>query len=259
METRANYVLIGLFTLAVIAGAFGFVYWFHHIGGVAVRNYYRVVFQGPIGGLRTGAQVNFNGVRVGEVVDLGLDAADPKQALVTISVASGTPLRSDTRVSLEFQGLTGIATLSLKGGDTAAPLIERKDNELPTLIAASSASQDVMQAARDTLSRIDALVAENQAAIKSSIKSIETFTGVDTMIGGPEGKGDVPEAVRAIKNAAENLDKKIDGLVGDGRRTLNVIERAVRNIDENPSRLIFGGGKPGNPPAQQRRQPAPVQ
>ena len=35
METRANYVLIGLFTLAVIVGAFGFVYWFHHVGGVA--------------------------------------------------------------------------------------------------------------------------------------------------------------------------------------------------------------------------------
>jgi len=275
METRANYVLIGLFTLAVIVSAFGFVYWFHHIGGVAVRNYYRVVFQGPIGGLRTGAQVNFNGIRVGEVVDLGLDPLDPKQALVTISVASGTPLRSDTRVSLEFQGLTGIATLSLKGGDTAAAPIERKDNELPTLIATSSASQDVMQAARDTLARIDGLVAENQAAIKNSIKSIETFTdtlaknsgridriiaGVDNMIGGPDGKGDVPEAVRAIKSAAENLDKKIDGLVVDGRRTLNVIERAVRNIDENPSRLIFGGGKPGNAPAaQQQQRRAPTQ
>ncbi len=70
METRANYVLIGLFTLAVIFGAFGFVYWFHHVGGVAVRHYYRVVFQGPIGGLRTGAQVNFNGIRAGEVVEL---------------------------------------------------------------------------------------------------------------------------------------------------------------------------------------------
>ena len=271
METRANYVLIGLFTRALIVGAFGFVDWVHHIGGVAVRNYYRVVFQGPIGGLRTGAQVNFNGIRVGEVVDLGLDPADPKQALVTISVASGTPLRSDTRVSLEFQGLTGIATLALKGGDPAAAPIERKDNELPTLIAASSASQDVMQAARDTLSRIDGLVAENQAAIKIAIKNIETFTdtlaksspkieriisGVDNLIGGPEGKGDVPDAVRAIKNTAENLDKKIDGLVGDGRRTLGVIERAVRNLDENPSRLIFGGGKPGNPPpAQQQRRP----
>jgi phospholipid/cholesterol/gamma-HCH transport system substrate-binding protein len=272
METRANYVLIGLFTLAVLVGAFGFVYWFHHIGGVAVRNYYRVVFQGPISGLRTGAQVNFNGIRVGEVVDLGLDPADPKQALVTLSVAGGTPLRSDTKVSLEFQGLTGIATLSLKGGDPAAPLIERKDNELPTLIAASSASQDVMQAARDTLSRIDGVVAENQAAIRASIKNIETFTetlaknsnrldriiaGVDNMIGGPEGKGDIPDAVRAIKTTAENLDKKIDGLVGDGRRTLGVIERAVRNLDENPSRLIFGGGKPGNAPPP-KRQPGPT-
>ena len=77
------------------------------------------------------------------------------------------------------------------------------------------------------------------------------IAGVDNLIGGPEGKGDVPDAVRAIKNTAENLDKKIDGLVGDGRRTLGVIERAVRNLDENPSRLIFGGGKPGNPPPAQ--------
>jgi phospholipid/cholesterol/gamma-HCH transport system substrate-binding protein len=276
METRANYVLIGLFTLATIVGAFGFVYWFHHIGGVAVRNYYRVVFQGPIGGLRTGAQVSFNGIRVGEVVELTLDPNDPKQALATISVAQGTPLRSDTKASLEFQGLTGIATLALKGGDSAAAPIERKENELPTLIATASASQDLMQAARDSLSRIDQaitrvdeMVAENRAAIKTSLKNIETFTdtlaksspkierivaGVDNLIGGPEGKGDVPEAVRAIKGAAENLDKRIEGLVSDGRRTLGVIERAVRNLDENPSRLIFGGGKPGNAPVQQQPQ-----
>ncbi|GIK79257.1 MAG: MCE family protein [Pseudorhodoplanes sp.] len=261
METRANYVLIGLFTLAVLVGAFGFVYWFHHVGGTTVRNYYRVVFQGPIGGLRTGAPVSFNGIRVGDVVDLGLDPNDPRQALVTISVASGTPLRSDTRASLEFQGLTGIATLSLRGGSPDAAPVPRKDNELPTLTAGSSASQDVMQAARDTLSRIDGIIIENQASLKNSLRNIETFTqalarnteridriiaGVDTMVGGPEGKGDIPDAVRAIKSTAENLDKKLDGLVTDGRRTLGVIERTVRNFDENPTRLIFGGGKPAN-------------
>ena len=95
---------------------------------------------------------------------------------------------------------------------------------------------------------------------RAPARSNDIIAGVDNMIGGPEGKGDIPDAVRAIKNTAENLDKKIDGLVGDGRRTLDVIERAVRNLDENPSRLIFGGGKPGNPPpAQQqpRRQATP--
>ena len=48
METRANYVLIGLFTLAVIVGAFSFVYWFSNNSGPGVRTAYRVVFQGPI-------------------------------------------------------------------------------------------------------------------------------------------------------------------------------------------------------------------
>ena len=39
METRANYVLIGLFTLAVILGGFGFVYWFNTIGAAGVPAY----------------------------------------------------------------------------------------------------------------------------------------------------------------------------------------------------------------------------
>ncbi len=312
METRANYVLIGLFTLAVIVGAFGFVYWFHHVGGVAARSHYKVVFQGPIGGLRAGAQVNFNGIRVGEVVALGLDPADPQQSLVTISVDANTPVRADTRVSLEFQGLTGIATLALTGGAPGSAPLARKDGQVPVLTADRVASQDMMQAARDTLNRIDNLIAENQVALKNSIKSIETFTaalarnadkidgivvgidtftqtlsrnsekvdnivasldtftqtlaknsnrvdsilaGLDGMIGGPDGKGDIPEAARAIRNAAENLDKRVDVLVSEGRRTLGVIEKTVRNFDENPTRLIFGGGRPANrpAPAQQRR------
>ena len=101
METRANYILVGLFTLAVIAGAFGFVYWFHHIGGTGERAEYRVAFQGPVAGLRTGATVSFNGIRVGEVTAMQLDPNDPKQSLVTVSVEKGTPVRSDTTVSDE--------------------------------------------------------------------------------------------------------------------------------------------------------------
>src|SRR5665213_2817226 len=108
METRANYVLIGFFTLAVVAAAFAFVYWFRHTGGTGERAVYRVIFSGPVSGLRTGSPVNFNGIRVGEVSDLNLDTVDPKKVDVTISVDPSTPIRSDTAISLEFQGLTGI-------------------------------------------------------------------------------------------------------------------------------------------------------
>lgn len=295
METRANYILIGCFTLAVIMGAFGFVYWFHHVGGTGERMSYRVVFQGPIGGLRSGASVTFNGIRVGEVTDLALDPKDPKQALATISVNTDTPIRADTEVALDSQGLTGIAVLALRGGSASAGPVTEKSGDLPLLTAGSSASQDMMAAARDVARRIDALLAENQEAVKKSLRNIEAFTdmlsrnsdslqtsvrnieafttslsknseridnivaGVDRIMGGADGKGDVPEAVRAFKVLAENLDKKLDGLIVDGRRTLNTIDRAVRNFDENPSRIIFGGGRPATTGAQPRRPLGSIQ
>jgi phospholipid/cholesterol/gamma-HCH transport system substrate-binding protein len=281
METRANYILIGCFTLAVILGAFGFVYWFHHVGGTGERMTYRVMFQGPIGGLRAGASVTFNGIRVGEVTDLSLDPKDPKNSLATISIDSKTPVRADTEVSLDSQGLTGIAVLALRGGSASAGPLTARSDDVPLLTAGSSASQDMMAAARDVARRIDAVLVENQQTLKNSLKNIETFTdmlsknsdalsksvrniesftdslaknsekvdrilaSVDTLMA--EGKGDLPEAIRAYKSLAENLDKKLDGLIVDGRRTLNTIDRAVRNFDANPSRIIFGGGRPAGP------------
>ena len=73
METRANYVLIGAFTLAVIAAAFGFVLWFQSLHTTKLRSPIRIVFEGPASGLRNGGSVNFNGIRIGEVVSVKLD------------------------------------------------------------------------------------------------------------------------------------------------------------------------------------------
>lgn len=286
METRANYILIGLFTLATVLGAFGFVYWFHHVGGTGERVTYNVMFQGPIGGLRSGASVTFNGIRVGEVTALSLDPKDPKNSIATISVDATTPVRSDTEVSLDSQGLTGIAVLALRGGSSNAGPLTAKMGDVPLLTAGSSASQDMMAAARDVARRIDAVLIENQQTLKNSLKNIETFTEmlaknsdslsksvknietftdalaknsekVDRVLANVDGmlaeKGDVPEAVRAFRTLAENLDKRLEGLIVDGRRTLNTVDRAVRNFDENPSRIIFGGGRPATQ-QQQRRQ-----
>ena len=54
METKASYIVTGAFTLAVIFGVFGFVYWVQNGGGSSDRSVYRVVFAGSVSGLRTG-------------------------------------------------------------------------------------------------------------------------------------------------------------------------------------------------------------
>jgi phospholipid/cholesterol/gamma-HCH transport system substrate-binding protein len=78
METRANYVLVGLFTLAAIAGAFGFVYWLVRFGDQARQDEMFIVFSGPVTGLATGSGVLFNGIKVGQVEACRSTRATPR-------------------------------------------------------------------------------------------------------------------------------------------------------------------------------------
>jgi phospholipid/cholesterol/gamma-HCH transport system substrate-binding protein len=245
METRANYVLIGLFTLAVIASAFGFVLWFQSLHTAKARSPLRIVFEGPAAGLRNGGNVNFNGIRVGEVVSVKLD--NPRRVVALAMVENNAPLRKDTLVGLEFQGLTGVAAISLKGGEEAAPPVPLDEDGIPVLTADPNRLQDVTEAIRGTLQNINKVVADNQEAVRNSLKNLEVFTaslsrnseridgimsrvdgvmgkadnlmlGLNTLAGGKDG-GELFLTVKSIRELAEDFDKRSGALMSDGRKT----------------------------------------
>src|SRR6478736_1852408 len=116
METRAPFVIVGAFVLAAIIAVFGFVYWLQNTGGLGPRSSYRVQFEGSVPGLLVGAGVLFNGVPVCEVSELGLAPGSPRGVNAPISVAAPKPLRGDTKVGLEFQGVTGAPVIALEDG-----------------------------------------------------------------------------------------------------------------------------------------------
>lgn len=276
METKANYTLIGLFTLAVVVAVFGFVYWFQHVGGGADRAYYRVLFESSVSGLRTGSAVLFNGIRIGEVESIRLSADNPKQVIAMISVDKAVKVRPDTRAGVEFQGLTGIAAIALTGGTAdKAPLVGTKQNP-PTLDASLAATQDVTQGAREVLQRIDDFIVENRGSFRNTLRNIETFTeslarnsarldsvltGIENLSGGVDGKvGEIGEAARSIKTLAERLgnetapelqklltsfDKKTDSLVKEwnelantGTRHIDLISRDLRRTLADIDRTV---------------------
>lgn len=177
METKARYTLIGLFTLAVIVAGFAFVYWLEGVGGLRERALYRVRFETTVSGLNTGSGVFFNGIRVGEVRGLRLDPAHPKQVEAVIAVAPDTPIRADTRAAIDFQGLTGVATVTLTGGSASAPFLEPLAGEPPLLTADKDAGGTMTQAARDTLQRLDKILAENAEPLHNAIANLDTFSG----------------------------------------------------------------------------------
>jgi phospholipid/cholesterol/gamma-HCH transport system substrate-binding protein len=273
METKASYILTGAFTLAVILAVFGFVYWVQSGGTSTDRSAYRVVFAGSVSGLHTGSSVLFDGMRVGEVTRLTLDPNDPRKVEALIALDRAVPVRADTKVSLEFQGLTGLAEISLTGGAPDAAPVVAEAGMPPTIYADPNATADVTQAARNVLARVDGLVAENEQAMRASMHNIETVTqtlaknserldkvmaGLENLTGSADNPGELGEAAVSIRKLADNLDKRTDeisvGLVRfsnsglkeyeafavDGRRTLAELHKVIKNINDHPSQLIFG-------------------
>jgi len=207
METHARYILIGLFVIVASLAGFGFVYWLHATGGLGERTIYRVRFENTVSGLRTGAAVSFNGIRVGEVTNLQLNPGNPGQVFVTIAIDTGTPVRSDTQARIDVQGLMGSPSIALSGGSPNLPALAASKGEPPLLVADASAGQDLTQSAREVLGRIDKILAENSNSLHDTIANFDTFSvalarnskGIDTILaglektfGGEASKGPLP-------------------------------------------------------------------
>jgi len=203
METRARYALIGLFMLAVLLASFGFVYWLENKGGFGERETYRVQFESSVSGLLVGSAVLFNGIRVGDVTGIALNPDAPQQVIATIAVVKNTPIREDTQVNVEQQGLTGGIAVTLTGGTSTTPLAS--DGGTPTLVAPPGVGQDWTQSARDAFQEVESILSQNSKPLNEAINNIEVFTdalarnadkvdgilaGIEKLTGG--GKGNNP-------------------------------------------------------------------
>ena len=116
METRANHVLIGAFTLGVCLFAVLFALWMAKYTTEKAYAEYDVVFQEAVTGLSTGSQVLYSGISVGEVRALSLMKDDPRKVVARVRLSAETPVRTDTRAKLTMTGLTGVAVIQLSGG-----------------------------------------------------------------------------------------------------------------------------------------------
>jgi phospholipid/cholesterol/gamma-HCH transport system substrate-binding protein len=226
MEIRARYILIGAFVLAFVLGMFGFVYWLNNVGGLGQRATYQIRFDQPVSGLTVGSSVLFNGIRIGAVTELKLDARDPKRLTVLISVDPATPIRADTGIDVTYQGLTGAPAISLKGGAADAPRIAAEDHQPPVLMAPPGVGQNLMDSAREALRHIDDVVTENAKPLHTAITGFATFSDmlgrnskrIEDMIGGLEKMtGGGPEKQPPLMydldaaNGFPPVEKPIDG------------------------------------------------
>ncbi len=280
MKTRATNLTIGTTTLAVIAAAFVGFLGFKKIQSVRQQSPLRIVFEGSAAGLRKGGSVNFDGVQVGEIKSLKLD--NPRKIVALAMLDNAAPIRKDTVVGLEFQGLTGVAAISLTGGAAAAAQVPLDEDGVPTLRADLTEIESI----RDTLHKVDRILVGNQSTIKDTLLNFETYTAslatqgdaIDsilrrtdsafasfdsalTRIDGvvpslADGKADeLFQKVKTIRELAESFNKKSGAVMEEGRRSLADISQAAIKMTRKFDPQAASGNNPSPPrkPNQKRQ------
>lgn len=170
METRAHHVLIGLFTLLVGGGALLFALWLGKSSLDRSFDHYEIVFHEAVTGLSNGSPVQFNGIKVGEVINLRLNENDPSMVLVTIRVAASTPVRENTRARLLLAGVTGTSFIQLSSGPGESKPLQAPRGQLPQIVATPSSISKLLADGGDVLSKVSELL-QNANALFSPTNS----------------------------------------------------------------------------------------
>ncbi len=186
METKANFVLIGAMTLLGALGLLGLLIWFAKIEIDRQYAQYEILFD-SVSGLGMAGDVRYNGLSVGQVVDLELDSVDPSKVRVRIEVAADTPVKSDTIAQLNSQGVTGVSFVALSGGSPDAPLLRESGDGIavPLIEAERSVVQALTEDAPDLIAEAVAAIrevrsllgSENQEAVSNVLRNLETASG----------------------------------------------------------------------------------
>ena len=234
METRANFVLIGAFTLLGILGSLGLFLWLAKVQVDRQYAYYDILFD-DVSGLGEAGDVRYNGLPVGQVVLLALDETDPGKVRVRIEINAASPVKTDTVATLELQGVTGVSYVALSGGSPEAPrLATAAGQKYPVIASRKSAVQSLFEGGPELINKAIQLLEdlnstvgpENRAAFGSILSNLEKASGEldSTLKNFSSLSMDLSEAASSISGFTDKLDPVAEAAV----TALNTADETLR-------------------------------
>lgn len=236
METRAKHITIGAFVLSSVLAIAFFVFWLARFEGEVKYYPYFVRFSGSVSQLRVDSTVLFGGIPVGRVIDVRIDPENSELARVDFAIREGTPIRVDSKATLELQGIAGGVVVQISRGTSTAALLAPGSE----ITAGPSALEQIVRRVPDLLTKIDEITQrmsdllsdQNRQAFSNSLANLERIT--QQLVGGAtsaEGvMTDASGAIQELNNAAKEfsaLAVELRGTVGDARGD---VTKAAKNF-----------------------------
>ena len=237
METRAHFIIIGLFTVLGILGGLGFFLWLASVQIDRQYAQYGVLFDN-VSGLDQSADVLFNGVSVGRVTGIRIWENDPSKAYVALEIDAATPIAVDTIAQLESQGVTGVAYIALSGGAPGSALLTPEIDGPPIIASRQSSFQSLVNSApeliadaADIISQLQKLTgAENQDHVRSILENVDSATA--NLEQALTDFSDISETLRAATADVTGFVAGFEGVGAAAKSTLDAADTSFATITE---------------------------
>ena len=255
METKANYALVGFFTLLVIAAAFGFVYWMSQYGRSGEMAPLAIRIPGSAAGLSVGAPVRFNGIPVGSVRSLAIDSDDPRYSIALTEVSTEAPVKQSTSAVLEVQGLTGAAYIELSGGRTEDKNILKLalETEGTAVLVAEQSSvtnllataDKILKRADDAISEVHGFVADARGPLTNTIRNAEKFS--DALTRNSDNIDKFLQSIGGLSDTFSGLSGRLDSTMAAIDSLIKAVDakkvdRVLSNVDKVTTDLAAASG-----------------
>lgn len=245
METRAGYVVVGTFVLALIAGLVVAVLWVARGQLAQQQTRYDIYFASVTSGLVEGSAVQISGVQVGRVASVRLDPRNSQRVRVTIEVRDDAPIRSDSVASIEMQALTGSAWIEITPGSSTAPPIEISDDQpYPVIWSRDSEIQKVVASLPELVAKLgdvtdrvaSVLDEKNRASLAAILDNLQRVSAaaashsddIERLL--TESAADA----QALREAIDNIDhavKRVDAATAQAGDTFHEAGDTFRDVD----------------------------
>ena len=229
METRARHVLIGLFTLIAAALAVLFALWLGRSDRSRDFHLYDIAFEEAVSGLSRGSTVEFNGIRVGDVVDLRLDPDNPRNVFARVRVERDAPVRTDTQAMLMPVGITGTSLIRLSSGNApTTQALVGDDQNIPIIHATPSPMSKLLAGGEDVLYNFNQLLVsantlfsnENIQKLSQTLAHIEKTT--QALANQRDGLGQAIANFNQAAVQAQSALAEMDKMMRSGKQTISV-------------------------------------
>ncbi|RUM44544.1 MAG: hypothetical protein DSY46_05415 [Hydrogenimonas sp.] len=239
MESKTNYIIVGLFVLLLGTSAILFALWMGNYDNKQSFSYYYTYMEESVAGLPPDGSVKYMGVDIGKVKEIYIDPADPTRIRLLLQLPKSFPIREGMYAMLKFTGITGLAYIEIIGGKRDAPILTTQADTIavipskPSMLAQlGTSATDIAEQIAQALNKLNRTFSEeNMYYINHTLANIDHASKSLNEILKEENVKKIDQILTNLAKASDQIDRLY--------QTIDLISTTTRELGRESNQTLL--------------------